>query len=287
MQRKLEELNLVDDFLFWAVMSDDVYGPKVAEYLLQTVLQKPVRSVKVHTQKTIYGNDTDLHGIRMDAYIEENDSEFVKGDLYDIEPDQHSSARTELPYRTRYYHALADSNSLGAGEEYKDLRKSYVIMITPYDPFGQNRMVYTVKKSCLEEPEMLYDDGAYTLYLYIGGDSDGMPVNLVHLLQFMKNTTADNAADEHLQEILSMVENIKTRREVQKVYMKFHNFITLERNEARAEGRAEGREEGRAEGREEGRAEQMKNTLKEKERADRAEARVAELEQLLSSLENK
>lgn len=31
----------------------------------------------------------------MDAYIEENDSEFVKGDLYDIEPDQHSSARTE------------------------------------------------------------------------------------------------------------------------------------------------------------------------------------------------
>lgn len=130
---------------------------------------------------------------------------------------------------------------------------------------------------------MLYDDGVYTLYLYIGGDSDGMPVNLVHLLQFMKNTTADNAADEHLQEILSMVENIKARREVQKVYMKFHNFITLERNEARAEGREKGLEEGRAEGR----AEERKNTLKEKRRADRAEARVAELEQLLSSLENK
>ena len=46
--------------------------------------------------------------------------------------------------------------------------------------------------------------------------------------------------------------------------------------------REEGRAEGLAEGREEGRAEERKNTERERRRADAAEAKIKELEKLLS-----
>ena len=53
------------------------------------------------------------------------------------------------------------------------------------------------------------------------------------------------------------------------------------KSQGRKEGREEGREEGRKEGRKEGRAEERLNTERERDRADKAEKRVAELEALL------
>ena len=54
----------------------------------------------------------------------------------------------------------------------------------------------------------------------------------------------------------------------------------LHDDDIREEGRAEGREEGRAEGRDEERA----NTEREKARADALEARVRELEAIISKM---
>ena len=54
----------------------------------------------------------------------------------------------------------------------------------------------------------------------------------------------------------------------------------LHDDDMREEGRAEGREEGRAEGRDEERA----NTEREKARADALEARVRELEAIISKM---
>ena len=74
----------------------------------------------------------------------------------------------------RFYHAKIDAGSLASGEEYSGLRNVVVIFITTYDPFGLGRMVYTIKNGCVEVPEMPYDDGAQTIFLYTGGDSGGI-----------------------------------------------------------------------------------------------------------------
>ena len=34
------------------------------------------------------------------------------------------------------------------------LKKVYVIFIMPFDPFGCDRMIYTIKNCCVEEPEL-------------------------------------------------------------------------------------------------------------------------------------
>ena len=62
-----------------------------------------------------------------------------------------------LPKRVRFYHAKIDAETLKSGEDYGMLKKVYVIFIMLFDPFGLNRMVYTIKNSCVEEPEQIIE----------------------------------------------------------------------------------------------------------------------------------
>ena len=274
-RKRLQDMNLIDNFLFWALLSNREYGPKAAQYILETILRRPVGEVTIHAQDAIHGLTEKLHGVRLDAYVEssgDHSSAKTNGDLYDLEPDNKEHEKESLPFRTRYYHTMIDSRCLNSGEDYSSLRKAYVIMITSFDPFGRNRMCYTVKSHCLEEPDLPYEDGAYTLYLYVDGDPGNLPAELVQFLTYMKNTTRENAIGQ-LADIQSMVENLKKDKEVQNVEMKFHEFLESEIKEAREEERA--------------------NTLLEKmradaaeQKADAAEKRIKELEQRITQLEN-
>lgn len=47
---------------------------------------------------------------------------------------------------------------MNPGDEYNKLRKSFVIFICSYDPFGRDRYIYTFENSCREEPDLLFGD---------------------------------------------------------------------------------------------------------------------------------
>ena len=112
----------------------------------------------------------------------------------------------------------------------------------PYDPLGMNRMVYTVRSKCEEEPDMDYDDGARTLFLYTKGTEGEPPEELRQLLHYMEHTTAENAVNETLKNIHRMVEIVKRDREVSLEYMKI-----FEREEMLVEmGRREERQRAEA-----------------------------------------
>ena len=306
--KKLEDMNLFDDFLFWHLLANKSFGPDAARIILGTILQKPIGELTVHTQEAVYGVDSDKHGIRMDAYVTETDLQTgdgtVRGDIYDIEPDQNVSEKASLPYRTRYYHVMADTKCLDSGEDYKSLRKAYIIMLLPYDPFGKGRMLYTVKASCVELPELPYDDGSYTLYLYADGDSCGLSDRIANLLKYMKESLPENAVEDDLKKLNQYVESVKHDRGVQKAAMKFSEILQNERKEAeklavqaqelaaqekeradQAEERADQAEE-RADRAEERAVQAQELADQEKERADRAEGRLKELEKKLAELES-
>lgn len=69
-RRSLEELNLIDDFLFQATISHGKLGEEICRMMLSTILGRTIGRVKVSTQKVILGPDTAMRGIRMDAYVE-------------------------------------------------------------------------------------------------------------------------------------------------------------------------------------------------------------------------
>ena len=132
--RKLEDLDLLDNFLFQEMLSQEE-GEEFVRILLSTILDKEIRKVRIIPQKNILGTDTDRHGIRLDAYIEDlsdksedaADVEVIP-DIYDVEPNK-TYEKDTLP----------------------------------------RRMVYTIQNSCKEVPSLAYDDGARKIFLYTKG----------------------------------------------------------------------------------------------------------------------
>lgn len=115
-------------------------------------------------------------------------------------------------------------------------------MIMPFDPFGENHMIYTIRSRCEELPDMPYDDGARTIFLYTRGKLGNIPQQLRELLEYMEQTNEENAANDELREIHRMVEAVKKDEEVSKDYMKAYEKEQMLLRQGREEGKGEERE---------------------------------------------
>ena len=257
-RKKLEELNLLDDFLFNAMMTYPEMGERFTRKILKLLFNKEFRNLKVIAQKSYGGLNTDLRGARLDVYVESDDSAEIDASedvsIYDLEPDKNDKAKyiAVFPQRIRFYHAIIDSRSLKSGEDFGKLKRVYVIFICNYDPFGYDRVKYTIRNMCVEEPEMPYDDGAQTIVLYTKGTKgDDISEEFRQFLNYMENTTQTNAVNDTLKDIQKMVDIVKRDGEVSLSYMKGFERDTIMY--------------------EKGQEAERKNTERERQRADSAE----------------
>ena len=237
--KELEDMNLVDNFLFGTAVSNEEYGPLIAGTILETIFHRKIKIKNVQSEKVVWPSNPELHGIRLDAYIEEEAAAVELGNIYDIEPEKKSGEKTLLPKRCRYYHNRIDENQLKAGKEYYLLPTVWVIFITTFDPFSENRMVYTIRRRCVEEPEMPYDDGESTLFLYTKGTNGNPPDDLRDLLRYMNETTSENACNPSLKRVQDCIDKIKQNPTVRREYMDLQEFIDRERREAVAKAEEE------------------------------------------------
>ena len=288
-RRKLEELNLLDDFLFHAMLAYPDTGEAFIRKLLETLFDRKFPHLKIRAQESFAGVNTDFRGARLDVYIEEDGSVQINGDeiptVYDVEPDHnHKSAEIKaFPKRARFYHAMIDRRSLKAGENFGKMKKVYVIFICDYDPFGYDRVLYTIKNRCLEEPTMPYEDDAETWVLYTRGKKGNISESLRQLLSYMENTNQNNAINEDLRDIQQMVDQVKRDGEVSLRYMKWfeHDQMMYEQGRKEEQENTE-RERKIAE-------QERKNAEQEKKRAEAAEqfAKAAKQEVKIAEQEKK
>lgn len=244
-RRPLNELNLMDDFLMSQMIAHPVYGKPFSKKILEIILQRKIGKLSVVIQKTYPGEDTDKHGIRLDAYLDEEG-----GEIFDLEPDKNDRKEmiNALPKRVRFYHAKIDAGSFASGMNYEALRDVIIIFITAYDPFGLDRMVYTISAKCEEVPEMCYDDGAKSIFLYTKGTKGEVPENLRKLLCYMEHSNRENAITEELKEIHKMILAVKRDKKVGLTYMKSYEIDRMLLEQGRVEGKKEGKQEGIKEG---------------------------------------
>lgn len=235
-----EELNLMDSFLFESVTEKPESAVVIAREIIECTTGQKVGKLIVHSQKDLKGINVNMHGIRMDVYTEEV-QETKDGDrltcVYDIEPNNYYDKN--IARRNRYYQSMIDSKLLPAGELYKNLPDMFSIWILPYDPFGDNRMIYTVKNTVTENNQIVYNDGITKIYLYTKGKIGGSE-ELKNLLRFMENSIHDNAVDDELSEIMDIVDTIKSNLEERKRYMGLMGVIEYERRDAYEEGQVAG-----------------------------------------------
>ena len=222
-KRTVEELNLLDDFLFYKMVNNPDFGEEFSRELLRIILGKEVGKLQVFPQKAFYGSEPETHGARLDVYLEEDaENGLENATLYDIEPESPEKKESvkSLARRTRFYHSKIDVGNLKSGQDYADLKNVLVIFILSRDPFSQNRMVYTVANRCLEVPELPYDDGARTLFLYTKGTEGNPRKELRELLEYMENSSLENVTNDSLKRIHQMTKVVKSNREVSIEYMK-------------------------------------------------------------------
>ncbi|MCU6695509.1 hypothetical protein [Laedolimicola ammoniilytica] len=227
-KRSLEDLNVIDDFLMNAAASDREGGEEFCRLILSTLLEREVGKIHINTQKVISAGAPNLRGIRMDVEIIESAGELIN--VYDIEPCRYH--KRGLEKSNRFYQAKIDSRYMESGErDFTKLPNLYIITILPYDPFGENYMMYQIINQCLEVPGLEYKDGLRYIYFNTTGKKGGSPA-IRELLQYFQNSTETNARSERLQRIHEHVKKVKVLPEVREEFMRLDDIIYYEREEA-------------------------------------------------------
>ena len=211
MVKPIEQLTIVDDFMFGAVMRN----PKYCKPLLEFVLGVKIREIRYpELQKTLnerYGSKS----IRLDVYVEDE-----AGTVYNVEIQ--TTDKKNLPKRTRYYQGIIDLHILERGDDYSALRKSFVIFICTYDPFGKGRWAYTFENRCREDNSITLGDDAIKILLNTKGYVGEINDELKALLRYMDGLVPENDYTRALDNAVTEIRNdTKWRRE----YMRFNELM--------------------------------------------------------------
>lgn len=204
-KKELKDLTIVDDFMFGAVMSN----PKLCKPLLEMILETKIRKIEYpELQKTIdkqYGSK----GVRLDVYVEDEENT-----VYNIEIQ--TSKKKYLPKRTRYYQGMIDLNIIDSGDEYAKLKKSYVIFICTYDPFGEGRYIYTFENRCLQNLDLALGDEATKIILNTKGTIGEISDELKAALKYMDGCEPES---EYAKNLKDEVEDVRVSERWRREFM--------------------------------------------------------------------
>jgi len=203
--KQLEELTIVDDFMFGAVMKN----PKRCKPLLEYILGVKIKKIEYpELQKTI-DKQYKSKSVRLDVYVEDD-----KHTVYNIEIQ--TTRKKNLPKRLRYYQGIIDLNIIDKGEDYTGLKKSFVIFICTYDPFGAGRYIYTFRNRCDEDDTIFLGDEATKIVLNAKGTKGDISEELKDTLDFIAGKAPQS---EYAKDLQAAVEEVKQSKEWRREYM--------------------------------------------------------------------
>ena len=238
-----EELELKDDFMFGLIMHD----PKYVKPFLEMILKIKIRKVVYPQSQKSIDLSANAKAIRLDVYVEDD-----QNTVFNLE--MQTSDNRNLPKRMRYYQGVIDLNILQKGQDYTKLKKSYVIFICTFDPFGEGRHIYTFCNTCQENTALTSDDDAVKIILSTKGTMDDVSPEMKRILDYIDGKGASDKFTEELEEaVCSARQNERWRLD----YM----TLEYEYRQRYLEGKEEGREEGLRKGEETGIAKTRERTI--------------------------
>lgn len=215
-QKKFQELDLKDAFLFAAALEDE----ETCRMVLELILGKPIGDIKVQAERSLLLSK-DFRYVRFDIFAS---SEMKVS--YDLE--MQNGHKEELPKRARYHQAEMDATFLKPGQRFNDLPSSYVIFICTYDPFHSGLYRYTFWERCEETGENL-GDGTCKVYLNTKGVNDAdVPRELIHFLKYVENSTekyVEESGDERIRTLHQRVEVLRNDRRLEESYMTMEELL--------------------------------------------------------------
>lgn len=238
MGKSFQELDLSNAFLFAAALED----PETCRLVLEIILGVKLPAVKVHAEHSVLVS-SEVRSVRLDIYA--NDELEVN---YNVEAQNQNEGN--LPKRSRYHQAEMDVSSLKPGQDFNDLRPSYVIFICTFDPFGRKLYRYTFEERCLEQNFPLGDETKKIFLSTKGENRKEVLKELIHFLGYMENSTDAYVAtvtDENISVLHGKVKMLKKERSLEARYMTVEEWMKSREKLALASGLEQGLTKGKAE----------------------------------------
>ena len=226
-QEKWERATIANNFIFYKVMRNN---PDVCKELLEILLEFKIERIEM-SQEEVVDIDFASKGIRMDVYA--RDADGLKA--YNIEIQTTDTG--ELPERARYYQGVMDVDLLKSGQQYKELKTTYIIFICLDDVFKKGLAKYTFENLCLEDGKTKLNDRTQKVF-YICKNYD----KLLDARQkaFLRMVTQNSSSDDFTQRVGGLVENAKRNTQWRQQFMEWDREMACMRAKGREEGLAEG-----------------------------------------------
>ena len=223
----IENFRLMDDTFMSKCLEN---APECIELMLRIILgKKDLKVVKSQTEypiKSLQGR-----GVRFDVFARDS-----KGKEYDIEIQRAEKGAESK--RARYNSSLMDANMLKSGEDFGNLRDTYVIFITENDVMGDRQEVYVYERVEKKSGKPL-GDGTQIIYVNGATRSETEIGKLVH------DFTCRNAEEMYFDVLKRQVEQFKNSEEGRHVMCKsVEEFAERRAAESERRGELKGRREG-------------------------------------------
>lgn len=251
-----DSMTFANNYVFLEVMNNK----RRCQFLIEKVLHIPIKKVlHIAAERHTSSPRLSSKSIRLDVYVETLDGIVIdiemqvtgKGSTVYKDKDDTQVAR-ELPLRTRYYQSLISMDMLRRGMDYPELRKSYVVFICTFDPYGKGLPVYHFTYRCRENDTLEMGDMTENIFLNAKAADKTEDKELSAFLRYVHSGLAQSAFTQEIDNATKRVKNDTKWRE---------RIVTWEMDLRIMEKRF--LEKGREEGREEGR-EKMAQILREK-----------------------
>ena len=207
---KWSKLTLRNNFMFRLVMEKQ----ELCKKLIECILGIKIKSISYMEHEKSFEANLKSKGIRLDLFVIDED-----GVAYDIEMQMDNSYKEFLGRRTRYYISTMDNNALKKGERYSQLRKSYVIFICTFDPFGRGLAKYTFNAICNEDHSLVLDDGVTRVFINTEGDRHRISKELASFIGYISTGEVTDDYTKDLDEEVRALRNDDGRERDYMTYM--------------------------------------------------------------------
>ena len=147
--KPIEDLTFTDDFMFGRIMQN----PEICKGLLERLLEIKIEKVEYPSLQKSISPHYKSKGVRLDVYVQDSNR------VFDIEIQNFLDEN--LPKRTRYYQSMMDIDLLLKGNNYTQLKESFVIFVCKEDFFGENMPCYFFTNTCRDKPDLQLGDKSY------------------------------------------------------------------------------------------------------------------------------
>ena len=231
---KLEELNLVDRFLFDETME----SPEAYQAIVSILLEREIELLDKPTTEKEFRISPELRQVRLDVVGMDEEKT-----IYHTEMQKRDTKNLEK--RSRYYQAQMDVSLLEPGSvDFRQLNDTCFILIAPFDIFGRGLYRYTFEGTCRECPDLKLNDGAVRIFINTkGNNKEEFSQEFLDFMNYVTETTDEVARatkSERIKQIHSRVRQVRLSEKMGVKYMQRWEEVVYARQDGMTEGKALG-----------------------------------------------